>query len=105
MKLSPGLYTLDGSGAAEVIAIAVFTQPSALARKLADVLATRFRAVSLAMDSARVGKKKPAAMAALTPRAIPAHNEPSLRRINSARKWKSRPPRKRNPKKEEGLSV
>jgi hypothetical protein len=104
-ELSPGLHTLHGSRSAEVIAIAVFAQPSTLAGELAGVLATGLRTVALTIDSPRVRKKKPAAMTAFSSSSRAAHDEPNLRTIRSARKRKSRQPRRRSPKKEEDLSV
>jgi hypothetical protein len=103
MELSPGLHALHGTRSAEVIAVAVFAQPSTLAGERAGMLATRFRTVSLTIDSPRVRKKKPAAMTAFSSRSRSAHGEPNLRRIQSPRKRKSRSPRRRSPKKEEEL--
>ncbi len=104
MELAPSLHSLHGAGSTEVIAIPIFAQPAPLAGMLAGVLATRVRTVSLTIDSPRVRKKKPAAMAALTPRARTAHDAPSLQRIQPKEKPKRRQQRRRRPKKEEEIS-
>ena len=90
MELSPGLHVLHGARSAEVIAIAVFAQPSALAGDLADLLAFRSRTIPLPVDSPGIRKKKPAAMTAFTPGLRAAHGEPNLRRIQESRKRKRR---------------
>ena len=41
MELSPSLHTFDGARAAEIIAVAVFAEPSALTGELAGVLTGR----------------------------------------------------------------
>jgi hypothetical protein len=41
MELSPSLHTLNGARSAEVIAVAVFAQPSTLAGEFAGLLAWR----------------------------------------------------------------
>jgi hypothetical protein len=38
MELSPGLHALHGARAAEVIAVAIFAQPTALTGELAGLL-------------------------------------------------------------------
>jgi hypothetical protein len=105
MELSPGLHALHGAGAAEVIAVAVFAEPAALAGELAGLLTFRVRTIPLPIRRARIRKKKSAAMTAFTPGWRAAHDEPNLRRIQEPRKRKRRPPRKRNQKKEEELSA
>jgi hypothetical protein len=105
MELSPGLHPLHGTGSAEVIAVAVFAEPAALAGELAGLLTFRVRTISLPIRRARIRKKKSAAMTALSPGCRAAHDAPNLRRIQESRKRKRRPPRKRSQKKEEDLSV
>jgi hypothetical protein len=105
MELSPGLHPFHGARAAEVIAVAVFAEPAALAGDLAGLLAFRVRTISLPIRRARIRKKKSAAMTAFTPGGRAAHDEPKLRRIQESRKRKRRPPRKRSQKKEEELSA
>jgi hypothetical protein len=103
MELSPGLHTLHSARSPEVVAVAVFAQPSALAKQLAGVLTTPVRTVALTIERPRIRKKKTAAMTAFSPGSRAAHGEPKLRRIPPPRKRKSRQPRRRNPKKEENL--
>jgi hypothetical protein len=105
MELSPSLHALHGSGAAEVIAIAVLAQPPPLTGELAGVLAIRLRTVALAIDSPRVRKKQSAAMTAFSPGWRATHDEPNLQRIQQPRKRKRTWPRRSSPKKEEEISV
>jgi hypothetical protein len=105
MELSPGLHPLHGARAAEVIAVAVFAEPAALAGELAGLLTFPARTIPLPIRSARIRKKKPAAMTAFTPGWRAAHEEPKLRRIQESRKRKRRPPRSRSQNKEEELSA
>jgi hypothetical protein len=86
MELSPSLHVLHGARSAEVIAIAVFAQPPALAGDLAGLMAFRGRTIPLPVGSSRIRKKKPAAMAAFTPGLRAAHVEPNLRRIQESAK-------------------
>jgi hypothetical protein len=81
MKLSPSLHALHSSWPAEVIAIAVLTQPAALAGQLAGMLASGLRTVSLTICRARIRKKKQVAMTAFSSSWRAAHDEPNLRRI------------------------
>jgi len=90
MEPSPGLHVLHSARSAEVIAIAVFAQPSALTGDLAGLLAFRGRTIPLTVESPRIRKKKPAAMTAFTPGLRAAHGEPNLRRIQESRKRKRR---------------
>jgi len=103
MELAPGLHPLHGARAAEVIAIAVFAEPTALTGELAGLPTIRVRTKPLPIGSPRIRKKKPAAMTAFTPGGRAAHGAPSLRRIQKSRKRKRRPPRRGGPKKEEDL--
>jgi hypothetical protein len=104
MELSPGLHPLHGAGSAEVIAIAVFAEPAALAGELAGLLTFQARTIPLPIRCARIRKKQSAAMTALSPGFRAAHDEPNLRRIQGPRKRK-RPPSRRSQKKEEKLSA
>jgi len=88
MELSPVLHPFHGARSAEVIAIAVFAEPSALAGELAGLLTFRGRTVPLVIGSPWIRKKKTAAMAAFTPGWRAAHVEPNLRRIQESRKRK-----------------
>jgi hypothetical protein len=103
MELAPGLHTLDGTRSAEVIAIAVFAQPSTLTGPLAGVLAFRRRTVPLTVNGSRIRKKKTVAMTALSSRGRAAHDEPNRRRIQELRRRKRKRPRRGNPKKEETI--
>jgi hypothetical protein len=67
MELAPGLHPLHGARATEVIAIAVFAEPAALAGELAGLLTFRARTIPLAIRRAWIRKKKSAAMTALSP--------------------------------------
>jgi hypothetical protein len=94
MELSPGLHPLHGARAAEVITIAVFAEPTALAGELAGLLTFRVRTIPLPIRRARIRKKKPAAMTALSAGWRAAHDEPKLRRIPERRKRKKKTAKK-----------
>jgi uncharacterized membrane protein YfcA len=84
-----------------VITVAFFALPLALAGCLAGVTTTGFETIPLAIRTTRVRNKILVAMKAFASTTFSAHSAPKLPRKHPRIKYKNRPGRKSNQKKEE----
>jgi hypothetical protein len=103
MTPAPGLHTLHRLWTAEVIAIAVLAQPSALAGGLAGLPTGGLETIALPIGSSRIWDKQLITTAAFASVQRAAHRAPNLRGTRGRRKRKRRSGTRANPKKEEDL--
>src|SRR5688572_32465100 len=100
MVLAPPLDAADRLSTAEVVAIAILTQPPSLAECLAGLSARGVGTVVLAVCGPRVGTKKLGAIAAFMSDLRTAHREPPPRSNAAGKKTKKKTGKKMKP--EEG---
>jgi hypothetical protein len=103
MALAPQLHPAHRFRAAEVIAVAVPTQPPSLAGGLAGLPTGGLGTVPLTIRSPWIRKKKLIATAAFAAVLRAAHRDPNLRRTTREENEKEDRKEDPNPKKEEEL--
>jgi hypothetical protein len=105
MGLAPGADPLDIEGATEVVAVLGLTRPATLARDLAGLAASRFRAVFVVPEVAIVGKKKLPTMLAFPLPDATDHDPTLLGSMIRISRQNGEGKRKENKREEEGRTV